>query len=108
MLVRLGFYRGRVQASRADEFYAIAFDELLPAIRAFPECIEASMMRPTEADQGAPDCALVLTMRYPDAAACATALASPQRLVARSIVSRMLEMFEGDVFHYMFDEDRIG
>lgn len=108
MLVRFGFYQGRVMPGSEQQFYQIAFRELLPAIRAFPGCVEATMLRPTETDQGAPECALALTMRYPDAAACARALASEQRFAARAIVARMLQMFEGEVYHYMFDEGRIG
>lgn len=104
MIVRLGFYEGRVREGMEAKFYAIAFDELLPALRAFPGCVEAKVLRPTDVETGAPPCALALTLHYPDMAACEQALNSPQRLVARGIVARLLEMFEGRIHHYMFDE----
>jgi len=106
MVVRFGVYEGRLREGGAERFYGLAFDELLPALRAFPGCVEASVLRPVEVEAGAPGWVLALSMRYPDRAACDAALQSQERLVARAIVARMLEMFEGSVHHYVFDEKR--
>ena len=103
MIIRCAFFRGRVKPGCHSHFDAVLDTDLVPLWRQFPGVEEVRLLRPVSTDAGAPDIHLVLATRYPDLATMEAALRSPQREATRDPTRRLLDLFDGDVFHTTFD-----
>lgn len=103
MLKRLAFFEGSIAAGREAEFDAYIKERLLPLWTQFPGATQVETLREVEAEEGSHRYPLVLQITYPDCAAIETALASKVRLESREMTKGLLEMFEGRVFHVVYD-----
>jgi hypothetical protein len=54
-------------------------------------------------DEGAPEYAMALAIRYPDIATCNKALQSDVRFQSREVTGDLLKMFTGRVHHHVFE-----
>ena len=64
------------------------------------------MLRQRESDVADPRFEMVLSIRYPSLEAIEAALASDVRQRSREVTKGLLEMFDGTVFHTVFDAEQ--
>ena len=103
MIKRLAYFEGSIHAGREAEFAEYLERRLLPLWRQFPGAAYVEILREAEAEDGSHRYPLILAISYPDTAAMAQALASPQRAESREVTKGLLAMFEGRVFHVVYD-----
>lgn len=103
MIKRLAYFEGSIHPGREAEFAAYIEQRLLPLWRGFPGAASVEILREAEAEEGSHRYPLILAISYPDAAAMGRALASPQRAESREVTKGLLAMFEGRVFHVVYD-----
>ena len=103
MFIRCAFFRGRVKPGHEEAFTRYVNDKLVPLWTRFPGATEVRVLRQAESDVADPRLEMVLAIRYPNRAAIETALASEVRFQSREATKGLLEMFDGSVFHTVFD-----
>lgn len=102
MITRFALFEGAVQARDVPAFRAAVLAEVLPHWQSFPDVLAVRVCFENERDEGAPEMPLVLAITYPDRAAVATALASPQRARAKAATDAILaRYFTGRVHHHI-------
>ena len=103
MIIRYAFFEGQIHEGREDEFRAFVRERLVPIWTPFPPAEEMRVMDGTDRDEGAPEYAMALAIRYPDMAAVQVALQSDVRSESREVTGELLKMFTGRVHHHVFD-----
>ena len=108
MYIRCAFFRGQVRAGHEAAFTSYVREKLVPLWTQFPGAEEVRVLRQVEADVADPRFEMVLAIRYPSMAAIEAALASDVRTQSREVTRGLLEMFDGTVFHTVFDAAEFG
>lgn len=105
MYIRCAFFKGRVKPGFEEEFSRYIKEKLVPLWTQFPGAQEVRVLRQVEADVADPHFEIVLSVRYPSRESIEKALASAVRAESREVTKGLLEMYEGTVFHTVFDAD---
>ena len=103
MLIRCAFFEGRVKSGREDAFVSFVKDRLVPLWTKFPGAQEVRVLRQAESDTEEPHYAMVLSIAYPDHAAMAQALQSDVRNQSRAETVELVKLFDGRIFHTVFE-----
>lgn len=103
MFIRYAFFEGRVTPGCEEAFTHFVRERLLPLWTQFPGAREVRVLRQVEADTAEPHYAMVLAVRYPSLAAIEEALKSDIRTRARAATADLIEMFDGRIFHTVFE-----
>lgn len=107
MYIRCAFFRGRVRPGREAEFTRYVHERLVPLWTRFPGASEVRVLRQLESDVADPRLEMVLSIRYPSREAIEAALASDVRVESREATRGLLEMFDGSVFHTVFENAQV-
>ncbi len=117
MFKRLAFFEGTIAHGREAEFDAYINERLVPLWTKFPGATRVEVLREVEAEDGfeveAEDGShrypLVLQTTYPKRDALEKALASKVRIESHEMTAGLLAMFEGRVFHVVYElGDHVG
>ena len=103
MYIRCAFFEGRVKPGCENAFAAFVKDRLVPLWTKFPGADEVRVLRQKESDTAEPHYAMVLSIRYPSLAAIEEALKSDVRQKSREETAELVKMFEGRIFHTVFE-----
>jgi hypothetical protein len=103
MIIRYALFEGKILEGREAEFRAFVKERLVPLWTKFPGAQEVRVLDGTDRDDGAPEYAMALAIRYPDMAAVEAALQSDVRFESRAVTTELLEMFTGRVHHHVFE-----
>jgi hypothetical protein len=103
MFIRCAFFEGNVRPGREDAFAVFVKERLVPLWTRFPGAQEVRVLRQLESDTGRPHYAMVLAIKYPSRAAIEEALKSDVRARSRELTAELVEMFEGRIFHTVFE-----
>ncbi len=103
MYIRCAFFEGRVKPGCENAFAAFVKDRLVPLWTKFPGADEVRVLRQQESDTAEPHYAMVLSIRYPNLAAIEEALKSGVRQKSREETAELVKMFEGRIFHTVFE-----
>jgi len=103
MLMRLAFFEGAIRPGCEDRFEDYVTTRLLPIWRQTPGATRVDVLREVEADDGAHRFPMVLEIAYPDRNALEEALASPTRALGREAARGLFEIFDGLVFHAVYE-----
>lgn len=98
MIIRQGFFDGRIRAGMEDKFFEFVRERMVPVWRSFPGLIELRVSSAHSPEDGTAY-PLHTTFVYPSEAVLEAAQASPQRQESLARTKVLLEMFEGRVFH---------
>lgn len=103
MYIRCAFFEGRVKPGCDDAFAAFVKDMLVPLWTQFPGASEVRVLRQRESDTAEPHYAMVLSIAYPSLEAIEQALKSDVRQKSREETAELVKMFEGRIFHTVFE-----
>ncbi len=103
MLIRCAFFEGRVKPGMDAEFHKFVSENLVPLWTKFPGAEEVRVLSQMESDTDNPHYAMVLAIKYPSMAAIEKAMASDARTKSREVTGQLVKMFEGRIFHTIFD-----
>lgn len=103
MIIRYALFEGKIHDGREAEFRAFVRDHLVPLWTKFPGAEEIRVLDGTDRDEGAPEYAMALAIRYPDMAAVEAALQSDVRFESRNVTAELLKLFTGKVHHHVFE-----
>jgi hypothetical protein len=103
MYIRCAFFEGRIKPGMEEDFHGFVTENLVPLWTKFPGAAEVRVLRQKESDTENPHYAMVLAIQYPDMAAIEKAMASDVRLKSREVTGELVKMFEGRIFHTVFD-----
>lgn len=103
MYIRCAFFKGTIKPGCREAFDAYVNDKLVPIWTRFPGAMEVRVMRQLECDVTSEPIEMVLAIRYPSLEAIEAALNSSVRSEGREMTKGLLEMFDGAVFHTVFD-----
>jgi hypothetical protein len=103
MYIRCAFFEGRVKPGCENAFATFVKDRLVPLWTKFPGADEVRVLRQKESDTAEPHYAMVLSIRYPSLAAIEEALKSDVRQKSREETAELVKMFEGRIFHTVFE-----
>jgi hypothetical protein len=103
MYIRCAFFEGRVKPGCDDAFATFVQDRLVPLWSQFPSATEVRVLRQTDSDTPDPHYAMVLAITYPDMAAIEEAMKSDVRMKSREVTRELVKMFDGRIFHTVFD-----
>ncbi|MBB1599421.1 MULTISPECIES: hypothetical protein [unclassified Variovorax] len=102
-LVRCAFFNGRIRPGMEDAFHRHVDERMVPLWTRFPAVRDVRVLRQHQSDVADPALPLVLVMHFDSHEDIAAALASPVRRESQQASRALLEMFEGAVFHTVFD-----
>jgi antibiotic biosynthesis monooxygenase (ABM) superfamily enzyme len=103
MYIRCAFFEGRVKPGCDEAFSSFVKERLLPLWTQFPGATEVRVLRQRESDTAEPHYAMVLAIRYPSLEAIELAMQSDVRAQSRAVTGELVKMFEGRIFHTVFD-----
>jgi hypothetical protein len=103
MYIRCAFFEGRVKPGCDHAFGSFVKDRLVPLWSQFPGATEVRVLRQTDSDTTDPPYAMVLAITYPDMAAIEEAMKSDVRMKSREVTGELVKMFDGRIFHTVFD-----
>lgn len=103
MFIRCAFFEGKVKPGCDDAFALFVKERLVPLWSQFPGAEEVRVLRQRESDTGHPHYAMILAVRYASMAAIEKALASDARARSRAETGELVKMFEGRIFHTIFE-----
>lgn len=103
MLTRCAFFEGHVREGKEADFEHFIEQTLLPLWRRFPGATDVRVLRRVDADPQAPHVHMMLEFDYPSQDALDTTVASPERAKAKAATETLLAMFEGRLFHIVFE-----
>jgi hypothetical protein len=102
VIIRYALFEGKIHEGREAEFRAFVKEKLVPLWTQFPGAQEVRVLDGLDRDEGAPEYAMALAIRYPDMDAVNDALNSEVRFLSRSVTSELLTLFAGRVHHHVF------
>jgi antibiotic biosynthesis monooxygenase (ABM) superfamily enzyme len=103
MFIRCAFFEGRVLPGQDDAFRSFVRDRLVPLWTRFPGADEVRVLYQRDADTAEPHYAMVLAIRYPSLEAIDAAMQSPERASSRALTQELITLFDGRIFHTVFD-----
>lgn len=103
MFIRCAFFEGKVKPGYEEAFSTFVKQRLVPLWTKFPGAEEVRVMRQLESDTDNPHYAMVLAIKYPNRAAIEEALKSDVRNKSREETGELVKMFDGRIFHTVFD-----
>ena len=103
MVIRCAFFEGKIHPGREAEFNRFVQEQLFPLWTRFPGALEVRVLRESEAEGGSHRFPMILQTAYPSRDAIDIALESPERFASRDLTKVLLQMFEGRVFHVIYD-----
>ena len=103
MYIRCAFFEGQVKPGSETAFAAFVKDRLVPLWTKFPGAQEVRVLRQRDSDTADPHYAMVLSIGYPSLAAIEEALKSDVRQKSREETAELVKMFEGRIFHTVFE-----
>jgi hypothetical protein len=103
MYIRCAFFEGRVKPGCEDAFATFVNDRLVPLWTQFPGAEEVRVLRQRESDTDNPHYAMILAIKYPDREAIEKAMKSDARAKSREETADLVKMFEGRIFHTVFE-----
>ncbi|ODP35631.1 MULTISPECIES: hypothetical protein [Pandoraea] len=103
MLIRYAFFRGQIKAGREADFARHVQDKLVPLWTRFPGAKEVRILRQRHTDATDLNLPLGIAIRFDTQEDIDAALASPARLESQAESRKLMEMFDGTVFHTVFD-----
>jgi hypothetical protein len=103
MFIRCAFFEGKVMPGCDEAFARFVEERLVPLWTQFPGADEVRVLRQAQSDTDHPHYAMVLAIKYPDMAAIEKAMASDVRAQSRGETSELVKMFEGRIFHTVFE-----
>lgn len=98
MIIRQGFFEGRILPSMEDRFFSYVANDMVPVWRSFPGLIELRVST-AESPENKVWYPLHTSFTFPSEDVLDAALKSPQRQEALARTKVLLEMFDGRVFH---------
>lgn len=102
-LTRCAFFQGRIRPGMEAAFYQHVKDVMTPLWSQFPEVRELRVLTQESADIGEPAYPLVMVMRFDSHEDIEQALASPVRAESKRESAALIAMFEGTIFHTVFN-----
>lgn len=102
-LVRCAFFNGRIKPGMEEAFHRHVDARMVPLWTCFPAVRSVRVLRQCRSDVADPALPLVLVMHFDSHEDIAAALASPVRRESQQASRALLDMFEGSVFHTVFD-----
>jgi hypothetical protein len=103
LVIRCAFFEGRIHSGREAEFDTFVQEQLVPLWTRFPNALEVRILREREIEDGSHRFPMILQTTYPSREAINIALQSPERFTSRDLTKALLQMFEGRVFHVIYD-----
>jgi antibiotic biosynthesis monooxygenase (ABM) superfamily enzyme len=103
MFIRCAFFEGRVKPGCDHAFATFVKERLVPLWTQFPGATEVRVLRQQESDTDHPHYAMVLAITYPSKAAIELAMQSDARSQSRAETAELVKMFEGRIFHTVFE-----
>jgi hypothetical protein len=103
MFIRCAFFEGKVRPGCDDAFASFVAERLVPLWTQFPGAEEVRVLRQLESDTESPHYAMVLAIKYPSRAAIDAALTSAVRAQSRLETMELVKLFEGRIFHTVFE-----
>ena len=103
MLIRCAFFEGHVKPGHEEAFALFVKNRLVPLWTKFPGAQEVRVLRQAESDTEEPHYPMVLQIRYPNSAAIEKALKSDVRNQSRAETVELVKMFDGRIFHTVFE-----
>jgi hypothetical protein len=103
MLTRCGFFQGHVVEGEEAAFDRFIEQRLMPLWRKFPGVTDVRLLRRVEADPNAPTIHMALEFDYPSREALESTLVSAERARAKAETAELMKMFEGQIFHIIFE-----
>jgi antibiotic biosynthesis monooxygenase (ABM) superfamily enzyme len=103
MFIRCAFFEGRVKPGCDEAFAQFVSERLLPLWTRFPGAEEVRVLRQQESDTEEPHYAMVLAIKYSSRSAIEAALKSDVRARSREETADLFTMFEGRIFHTVFE-----
>ena len=103
MFIRCAFFEGRVNSGCENAFANFVKERLVPLWTQFPGAAEVRVLRQLESDTDNPHYAMVLAIKYPSKAAIEEAMKSDVRSQSRAETAELVKMFEGRIFHTVFE-----
>jgi hypothetical protein len=103
MYIRCAFFEGKAHAGKEAEFKQFVRDKLVPLWTQFPGAEDVRVMHQIDSDTPAPHYAMILAIRYPSMAAIEQALQSDVRNQSRIMTQDLVKLFDGRIFHTVFD-----
>lgn len=102
MITRFAIFEGQIHTGQTEAFRAAILKEVLPHWKSFPGALAVRVCFSNERDEGAPEIPLILAISYADRAAVETAIASPQRALAKAATEAVLaRFFDGRIHHHI-------
>jgi hypothetical protein len=102
MIIRYALFEGKIHDGKEAEFRTFVKERLVPLWTQFPGATEVRVLDGMDRDEGAPEYAMALAIRYPDMDAVEGALKSDVRSQSRDVTGELLKMFTGRVHHHVF------
>ncbi|TPW30014.1 hypothetical protein FJU08_11825 [Martelella alba] len=103
MIIRYALFEGKVHEGRENAFRRYVEEKLVPLWRQFPGAQDVQVYFGVERDDGAPEYALMMAIRYPDRDTVAKALESDVRYQSREVTQGLMTMFTGRIHHHVLD-----
>jgi hypothetical protein len=103
MFVRCAFFEGRAKPGQDEAFRAFVQARLVPLWTRFPGAERVEVWHERTSDTDHPHYAMVLAIHYPSLAAIDEAMASEPRAESRRVTQDLLSLFDGRIFHTVFD-----
>jgi antibiotic biosynthesis monooxygenase (ABM) superfamily enzyme len=103
MFIRCAFFEGRVKPGSEADFSKFVQDRLVPLWTQFPGAEEVRVLRQHASDTDNPHYAMVLSIRYPNMAAIEKAMESDARAKSRLETAELVKMYDGRIFHTIFE-----
>lgn len=103
MIIRYALFEGKIHDGMEEAFRAFVKDNLVPLWTKFPGAEEVRVLDGVSRDEGAPEYAMALAIRYPDLETVQRALESDVRFQSREVTATLLKMFTGKVHHHVFE-----
>ena len=108
MIVRCAYLEGTVAEGDRAVFDAHMRGPVLSAIRTYPHIRDVRLRSLARGEEGAPAVYMIFDLYFDSMADMDAALASPTRQAVRSVIAQGMSMFQGRVFHLVFDEASPG
>jgi hypothetical protein len=102
MIIRYALFEGTIHEGRETEFRLFVKERLVPLWTRFPGAEEIRVLDCIGRDDGAPEYAMALAIRYRDMESCERALQSDVRFESRKVTGELLKLFTGCVHHHVF------
>lgn len=105
MVIRCAYFEGFIHQGKEEEFWNVVETRLVPLWTKFPSAQSVRVFREVDAEDGSHRYPMILQIAYPSRQDVAIALNSQVRAISREETKRLLELFEGRVFHVIYEVD---